>query len=264
MRQNREDADRLFHIHYLTSVMNNKPRSDPLLDEILQFRNTAIAEGDADPFILPTSGSKGIVRKALAQRFPNMDEAFGATISMSLQSEFSVRVERLNEAVASCESPIEARFLLALICACAKHQLTISVQNHDRLEIYGCEGVHGDTMLTVRCQHSIGHHRVDFALDFTFIDPAHIVAALAGKPAPQTHSEKVSEMLVVECDGHAFHEKTPEQARRDKSRDRELLIKGYPVMRFTGSEIHQRPLHCAEQVIHEFLGINKLPDEMEE
>ncbi len=244
--------------------MNNKPRSDHLLDEILRFRSTAIAEGDVDPFMLPVSGSKGIVRKELAQRFPNIDVAFGATISMSLQSEFSVRVDRLNEALERCESPIEASFLLALICACAKHQLTISIQNHDNLEIYGYEGVHGDMMLTVQCQHSIGLHRVDFALEFTFTNPTHLIAALAGKHPPPSHSEKVSEKLVVECDGHAFHEKTPEQARRDKSRDRELLIKGYPVMRFTGSEIYQRPLHCAEQVVHEFLGINKLPEEMED
>lgn len=54
--------------------------------------------------------------------------------------------------------------------------------------------------------------------------------------------------VVVECDGHAFHERTKEQAARDKSRDRDLLSAGYPVMRFTGSEIYRDPRACAEQV----------------
>lgn len=54
--------------------------------------------------------------------------------------------------------------------------------------------------------------------------------------------------VVVECDGHAFHEKTKEQAARDKRRDREILAAGYPVMRFAGSEIFKDPGACVEQV----------------
>lgn len=54
--------------------------------------------------------------------------------------------------------------------------------------------------------------------------------------------------VVVECDGHAFHEKTKEQAAADKKRDREMLKAGFPVMRFSGSEVFKDPIHCAEQV----------------
>lgn len=53
--------------------------------------------------------------------------------------------------------------------------------------------------------------------------------------------------LVVECDGHDFHEKTKEQAAHDKARDRAFLEEGWPVMRFTGSEIHKDPMRCADQ-----------------
>ena len=45
--------------------------------------------------------------------------------------------------------------------------------------------------------------------------------------------------LVVEMDGHEFHERTKAQAQRDKERDRNLTRAGYKVMRFTGSEIYQ-------------------------
>ncbi len=55
--------------------------------------------------------------------------------------------------------------------------------------------------------------------------------------------------LVVECDGHDFHERTKEQARKDRSRDRRLQELGYQVFRFTGSEIHADPMKCALQII---------------
>lgn len=54
--------------------------------------------------------------------------------------------------------------------------------------------------------------------------------------------------VIVECDGHAFHERTKEQAAHDKKRDRDLLTAGYPVLRFTGSEIFKDVLGCADQV----------------
>ena len=54
--------------------------------------------------------------------------------------------------------------------------------------------------------------------------------------------------LIVECDGHDFHERTKEQAARDRSRDRFAQIHGRSVLRFTGSEIHADPIGCALQV----------------
>lgn len=54
--------------------------------------------------------------------------------------------------------------------------------------------------------------------------------------------------LAIECDGHDFHERTKEQASRDKKRDRDLLSAGYPVVRFTGSEIFKDSHSCAEQL----------------
>lgn len=54
--------------------------------------------------------------------------------------------------------------------------------------------------------------------------------------------------LVIECDGHDFHERTKEQASRDKRRDREILTGGFPVLRFTGSEIFRDAVSCADQV----------------
>jgi very-short-patch-repair endonuclease len=55
--------------------------------------------------------------------------------------------------------------------------------------------------------------------------------------------------IVVECDGHQWHEKEPWQASRDRRRDRVLQRRGYCVFRFTGSDIFHDPCGCAREVI---------------
>ncbi len=59
--------------------------------------------------------------------------------------------------------------------------------------------------------------------------------------------------IVVECDGHSFHERTKEQAAKDRSRDRALQGLGYIVFRFTGSEIHQDARGCAGEVLDQIM-----------
>ena len=54
--------------------------------------------------------------------------------------------------------------------------------------------------------------------------------------------------VIIECDGHDFHEKTKKQATSDKRRDRELKMLGHTVLRFTGSEIWNNPMSCATEV----------------
>lgn len=48
--------------------------------------------------------------------------------------------------------------------------------------------------------------------------------------------------IVLEADGHEFHEKTKEQARHDKERDRYIQAQGISIYRFTGSEIFSNTL----------------------
>jgi Protein of unknown function (DUF559) len=50
--------------------------------------------------------------------------------------------------------------------------------------------------------------------------------------------------IVVELDGHDFHELTKEQARRDRSRERLLVRAGFLVLRFTGSEVWRDAARC--------------------
>lgn len=79
-------------------------------------------------------------------------------------------------------------------------------------------------------QHKIGDYRVDFMLRSEWLDLS----------------------IVIECDGHDFHEKTKEQAARDKKRDRYLQSMGFKVFRFSGSEIWKDPFTCAQEIVAEF------------
>lgn len=55
--------------------------------------------------------------------------------------------------------------------------------------------------------------------------------------------------LVIECDGHEFHEKTKEQVAKDNEREYDLKMQGYDVLRFSGSQIYNKPFICAAQTI---------------
>lgn len=54
--------------------------------------------------------------------------------------------------------------------------------------------------------------------------------------------------LFIECDGHDFHERTKEQAARDRKRDRDLQGLGINILRFTGSELHRDFDECMAQL----------------
>lgn len=55
--------------------------------------------------------------------------------------------------------------------------------------------------------------------------------------------------LAVECDGHNFHEKTKEQAKRDKERDRVFTKHNLPIFRYTGSEIFNDNNKISKEII---------------
>lgn len=58
----------------------------------------------------------------------------------------------------------------------------------------------------------------------------------------------IPEQIVIEVDGHDFHEKTKEQAQRDKRRDRILISMNYKVLRFTGSEVYKNPVAVIKEI----------------
>lgn len=80
-------------------------------------------------------------------------------------------------------------------------------------------------------QGEIGNYRVDF---------------LFGRG----DQPELGDCVVVECDGHDFHDRTPEQAARDKARDRFLNLHVKAVLRFTGREIYRDVSGCCIEALN--------------
>lgn len=224
--------------------------------ELFAHRQKDVDEGwrGTDPFDLRTAGQTPYAPAEVRELFPNISAAFQAAIVTSMRSEFCVRIHRLAAALKRCESPIEARFLLGLMSAAALRDLTLIITDGNGEELYVADA--GDDVpikLYVTSQKEIARYRVDFALTEEHESVDHAVARMTGKPEPLC--PRISRRhLAVECDGHDFHEKTKEQAARDKQRDRVLFNSEYPVMRFTGSEITAAPLRCAKSVMEWIFG----------
>lgn len=93
-------------------------------------------------------------------------------------------------------------------------------------------------------QHRAGVYRVDLLVSGYSFDK-------------ETGSHISVAKVAVEVDGHDFHEKTKEQAKHDKAKDRELQRCGLIVFRFTGSEVWHDPVKVAAEVVDAALGISK-------
>lgn len=90
-----------------------------------------------------------------------------------------------------------------------------------------------DYRLLVLPQAQVAGWRVDFL----------ICATVENHPGKNTWKK-----VIVECDGHDFHERTKEQAAKDRSRDRGAQMAGFHILRFTGSELWRDPWGCAEKI----------------
>lgn len=135
-----------------------------------------------------------------------------------------------------CESPIEQLFLTAIYTLATIND----VRPHNfaiRKDLWVDTGVH------IVLQHKIGKYRVDFVLrycgDAAIVDAKHL----------QTISDKEERTIVVELDGHKFHDKDEPQRQYEKKRDRFLQKQGYKVFHFTGTEIFKNPFAAAAECL---------------
>lgn len=64
-----------------------------------------------------------------------------------------------------------------------------------------------------------------------------------------TRKNLSGERVVVECDGHKFHDIDKKQRSYEKARDRFLQKQGYKIFHYTGSDINRDPVKCAAEVI---------------
>jgi very-short-patch-repair endonuclease len=128
-----------------------------------------------------------------------------------------------------CRSPVERMFMQAMVSDWARDA---SISTYGECE-YVLNPRHlvilrgGDDLIVVP-QHRVGRYTLDFCLQF--------VGARGQRVA-------------VEVDGHHWHERTKEQARADRQRDRSLLAADIITVRFTGSEVWECADRCAAEAI---------------
>jgi hypothetical protein len=152
---------------------------------------------------------------------------------------FTAFCKEMRVPLGQTESPIEELMLLALaVVASNEGEVVFRVDGKE----YGVTRVPRGrrTCVTIQPQVEINGHRVDFLVE---------MASVRRDYSKQNATITLSKSVVVECDGHEFHEKTKEQAEKDKRRDRELQDAMLGVFRFTGSEITRNAFNCADQAI---------------
>jgi hypothetical protein len=135
--------------------------------------------------------------------------------------------------LAQCESPIEKDFLDAFMAV-----LGSDFEPDEQHRVPGFAGYIDGYNGGVAIQPALGWCRPDFMLFSVPSSFADFGWALV---------DDFANVLVIEADGHDFHERTKEQARRDRSRDRAMIGRGWTPIRFTGQEIYEAPLTCADQ-----------------
>lgn len=144
-------------------------------------------------------------------------------VYQSLLSELERKIQSFwrSDYAEKCGSEIEIAFAAAFINMMAIRHVGVTFSRDV------C--IRDDVSLFLEPQYQIGDYRADFLL---------------GSKHGATDLRKC---IVIECDGHDFHDKTKEQAARDKARDRALSASVGRVLRFTGSEIYRDPAKCADE-----------------
>ncbi len=147
----------------------------------------------------------------------------------SMHSAFDTATRKIVEEIEPyCESTIEAMIGAAFILAFRIEEFSsdeplLKLTTQDRVE--QCR----EWLLVIVPQYQWREYRIDWAIYARRFNPP---------------------LFFIECDGHDFHERTKEQAERDRSKDRAFQEAGIPILRFTGREIYRDPQNCAAQIIN--------------
>lgn len=153
----------------------------------------------------------------------------------------------IENALRRCDSPIEQMLLLGLVNLFCDSEVTglefiDSDDRWDRFEISSAVDI------VIYPQANVGKYRVDFRVKLIEYKGLY----------PQYGQDKhYIKELIIECDGHEFHEKTKQQVQKDKKRDRDLTAMGFHVLRFTGSEIWKDPFLCAREIHNQLVRSKK-------
>lgn len=134
-------------------------------------------------------------------------------------------------------SPIEQLFYIALrvMCRAARERFCHDPEFVDGKPVF----LDGGVFLTP--QYKVGNYRVDF-----------LVRRIGfGRSA-------IPRDVIVELDGHEFHDKDKRQRSYEKARDRFLSRQGHTVLHYTGSDVVADPYRVAHEVLDTLLAYGRM------
>lgn len=131
------------------------------------------------------------------------------------------------------ESPIEDLFWVAVQALCKAQFADI---NPEPVELSNGGHVF-PAGIYITPQGKVDKYRVDFLMRQSGNGPDEILTP-----------------VIVELDGHDFHDKDKRQRSYEKARDRDLVRAGYRVVHFTGSDVMKDPFAVAFEVL-QMLGL---------
>lgn len=139
-----------------------------------------------------------------------------------------------DEFLDTCESPMERMFFLGAFGG--KSPARVKEWSGDACRVATVLGL--DVVIAAQYKVYGDDEFEDDSIPFARVDFLVNVPGYAG----------MGSRLAIEIDGHDFHEKTKEQAARDKARDRKITKQGLCVLRFTGSEVFADAAACWAEV----------------
>lgn len=185
--------------------------------------------GGAEP--IPASTPAPVRARAPAPQLPLCDVA--EEIAERLLSRRDTELRKL---LNRCESPVEQILLAAL------HSRWDARTSPDFKRLYAHlghqPGWSGILCVVVEPQRQIHTETASYRANLF----AYVTRSTLTADAP------IWGATVIEVDGHEFHERTRVQATRDRRRDRDMLLGGMRVLRFTGSEVFRHPFACADEI----------------
>ena len=134
------------------------------------------------------------------------------------------RISMWQQMQGGLDSPIEDLFFIACHNVCESESVVVNPYPDDD---------HASPFRAfITPQAIVGKFRVDFLLKQNNLGPDALLTP-----------------VIVELDGHDFHDKDKHQRAYEKARDRFLVRSGYRVLHFTGSEVVADPYKVAHEAL---------------
>ena len=175
------------------------------------------------------------------------------TTNFILANSYLSLYEKLNAASSFTKSPIEKALLHALIIRGIDKAQRVNVSNGLEKIPYKFGEITYCNKLSIVSQYQVGNYKVDFFI--LYEDIFHQSIAESNR-FPLSIFKIPS--LIVECDGHDFHERTKQQISNDKKREREIqkLKSEIPIFRFSGSDIWKDVFAVADEILNYLVSEN--------